>query len=247
VTKNEEPKLPDLVPTRDDDFQIDARDIQPPRLKVASPTTGAAADGRVPNFCLFSEKGSEDDNPVVLVQPGSTEGIKVYILKMYKTWAANVDSSDWEVEKPKGGELRRWYQLEDAPAFVRQNEATGGSRYRQFNYVCYVPSSDDADLPHNVLLAKTSMPAARFINTLLGQRKEAGQPLYSQAFELWPEKRESERDGQTNRWAIFKARPAEATDEDVQAASALYNLVATKPRPNLDQDEAPSASGAPSI
>jgi hypothetical protein len=237
VTPKAEPQLPDLVPTRDDDFQIDARDIQPPRLKVASPTTGAVEYGaRV--FSLFSEKGKDDSSPVELVGPGEGtqpgEGLKVYVLKMYKTLAANVDPSDWNVEMPKGGELRRW-AIDDptAPPFART----------QYNYVCLVPASEDADMPHNLLLANTSTPAARFINTVLSQAKQHGQPLYATAFELWPVKREKGE----NRWAIFKARLGEATDEEVQAASEMYNLVATKPRPNLDQDEAPTTSGAPSI
>jgi len=241
VTKQEEPKLPDLVPTRDDDFQIDARDIQPPRLKVASPTTSAVENG-APLYSLFSEKGKDDDQPVVLVEPGrGTEpgtGLRIYVLKMYKTLAANVDPNDWTVEKRKNGELRRW-AIDDpaAPPFARV----------QYNYVCYVPQGHDADLPYNLLLANTSTPAARFLNTVLGQAKQFGKPLYATAFELWPEKREREQDGQTNRWAIFKARLGDASNDEVQAASALYQLIAVKPRPNLDQDEAPAASGAPSI
>jgi hypothetical protein len=241
VTKNEPAGLPDLVPTRDDDFQIDARDIQPPRLKVASPTTGAVENG-ARQFSLFSEKGKDDSQPVELVAPGEgTEpgtGLKIYVLKMYKTLAANVDPSDWTVEKPKGGELRRWkIDDESAPPFARV----------QYNYVCYVPEGEDSDLPYNLLLANTSTPAARFINTVLGQQKQLGAPLYATAFELWPVKREREQDGTTNRWAIFKARLADSFRDEVQAASALYSQIVARPRPNLDQDDAPAASGAPSI
>lgn len=243
VATTEPAGLPDLVPTRDDDFQIDHRDIQPPRLKVASPTTGAAVDGNVPNFCLFSEKGKDDDDPVVLVPPvpqGSVpepgKGLSVYVLKMYKTKSANVDPNNWQVEKKKGGVLRSWpFDDPSAPPFART----------VYNYVVYVPASDDSDMPHNLLLGSTSTPAARFINTLLAQRKGEGFPLYSQAFELWPERREQERDGQMNRWAIFKARTAETVAADVQAASELYELVGSKPAPDLDQ--ASAGEPAPAI
>lgn len=242
--------LPDLVQTRDDDFQIDARDIQPPRLKVASPTTAAAVNGLVPNFSLFSEKGKDDASPVVLIPPvpqgtvpAPGKALTVYVLKMYKTKAANVEDlyAEPPVQKQKGGTLRRWADDDPtAPAFART----------QYNYVCYVPAGEDADLPYNLLLGNTSTPAARFINTLLGQRKQDGHSLYTQAFELWPEHREQEREGQTNHWAIFKARPAEATQEDVVAASQLYQLIAAKPT-NLDTDDtAPgfsARSDAPAI
>lgn len=251
VATKEEPQLPDLVPTRDDDFQIDAADIQPPRLKVASPTTGAAANGLVSVYSLFSEKGSEDQSPAELVggkvyTPGTApepgDGLKVYVLKMYKTKAANVEDRRAEppVEKRQGGELRRW-QFTDpsAPPFARV----------QYNYLVYVPASPDATLPHNLLLANTSTATAKSMNTLLGERKQEGHPLYTQPFELWPEKREAKRDdGQVNRWAIFKARPVDADADEVQAAQKLYGIVASKGVTDLDQeDSAPVASGAPSI
>lgn len=245
VTTQAPAGLPDLAPTSPEDFQLDSRDIQPPRIKVASPTTGAAKDGKVPNFCLFTEKGSDDADPVVLVKPGETDGIKVYVLKMYKTWAANVDPSNYEIEMGKGGELRRFYSLDQAPAFIRANEAQGGTRYRQYNYVVYCPDSPDSDLPHNLLLAKTSTPAARAINTAISQRMQEGLPTYASAFELWPVRRDSDE----NTWAIFKARPAAADPEHVDAAAELLELVKSKPAPTFEeaQPETVNAEPAPAI
>lgn len=242
--------LPDLVSTQSNDGfgDLDSRDIQPPRLKVASPTTGAAANGYVPNFCLFSEKGSDDTEPVVLVKPGEIEGITVYVLKTYKTWAANVAPDNYDIERPKGGTLRRWYSVDMAPPFVRENVAQGGTKYLQHNYVCYVPDVDDSDLPHNLLLAKTSMPAARTINTAVSQRRDEGLPPYSQGFKLWAKKREATGDdGTPNRWAIFQTRPVAADPEHVAAASAMYAFV-NKPIPTFEQrDEALDAEPAPAI
>lgn len=221
VTKDPLAGLPDLVPTTQDDFQIDARDVQPPRIKAASPTTGAASDGLVPLFCLFSTKGRDDEDPQVLVEPGAgaenDEGFLVYVLRMYKTKSASVNPANWQEEQRQNGELRSWaFEDRTAPPFAR----TG------YNYVLYAPESEDSDLPHNMLLANSNTPTARLINTLLMQRQADGMPIYVQPFRLWAEKRQAERDGQVNRWGVIKARPVEPIKEHVQAAQQLASIVA---------------------
>ena len=231
-----EAQLPELAPTRDEDFSVDAADIQPPRIKAASPTTGAAADGLVPNFCVFSQKGREDDEPQILVEAGDTAGVKVYVLRMYKTKSANVNPNNWNEEMRRGGELRSWkFDDPSAPAFAKT----------QYNYVLYVPASEDSDLPHNLLLGNTSAPAARAINTLLAQRKQDGHPIHTQAFALWAEKREREMDGQVNRWAVFKSRPVDADPAEVAEATRLLGMIQQAPTrtveaPVVDAEPAPS-------
>lgn len=220
--------LPDLAPTSSDDFQVDARDIQPPRIKAASPTTGAATDGLVPLFSLFSQKGPDDESPQVLVEPTKGDhpdleknpdyGVLVHVLRMYKNLSASVDPSDWSVklDQKDGGEFRTWmFGDPAAPSFART----------QYNYVLYVPDSEDADMPHNLLLANTSTGTARQINTLLAKRLNDGLPIYTTAFRLHPEKRSREVSGQTQRWAVVRAREVEATVENVKAAEHLVGMI----------------------
>lgn len=236
--------LPDLVQTNADDFNIDARDVQPPRIKAASPTSAAAADGHVPLFCLYATKGQDDDEPVELVPPlkdgdlaNPDFGFPIYILRMFKTKSANVNPVNWMEEMRNGGQFRSWaFDDTSAPPFARTD----------YNYVVYAPESpDDEDMPHNLLLGKSSTPTARMINTLLMQRQAEGRPLYTQPFRLYAEKREAQREGQTNRWAVVKARPVQPTAEQVSRAQEMYQLVvATRP----EQDRPATSNGsAPAI
>lgn len=239
LTKDPLAGLPDLVPTSSDDFNIDARDVQPPRIKAASPTSAPVGEGLVPLFSLYTTKGRDDDNPQVIVEAGAgaegDEGFLVYVLRMYKTRSASVNPNDYSIEQRQGGELRSWsFDDPAAPPFAR----TG------YNYVLYAPDAEDADLPHNLLLANSATPTARLINTLLMQRSADGMPIYVQPFRLWAEKREATRDGQTNRWAVVKARPVEPVREHVETAQAMSALV-NRTRPAA----APAAptSDAPAI
>lgn len=229
LVKSIEALLPDLAQTDAGDFSIDAGDITPPRIKAASPTTGAAANGLVPNYSLFSQKGRDDEEPVLLVEAGPggkadlvkdpDYGLKVYVLRMYKTRAANVDPNDWqrELKQNQGGEFRVWgFDDQSAPPFART----------QYNYVVYVPESPEPDMPHNLLLANTSVPTARFMNTLLAKHQRAGRPVLATALRIWPEKREREADGQTQRWAIIRAREVDADVFEVQQAAELASMLA---------------------
>lgn len=237
LTKDPLAGLPDLVPTSQDDFQIDARDVQPPRIKAASPTSAQVGDGLVPLFCLYSVKGRDDEDPTVLVEPGkgaeNDEGFLVYVLRMYKTRSASVNPADWSQEQRQGGELRSWaFDDPTAPPFAKT----------QYNYVLYCPESEDADLPHNLLLGNSGTPTARLINTLLMQRQADNLPIYVQPFRLWAEKRQQERDGQVNRWGVVKARPVTPVKEHVEVAQRMAALVARPPART-----APATSDAPAI
>lgn len=247
--------LPDLAPTSSDDFQVDARDIQPPRIKAASPTTGAATDGLVPLFSLFSQKGPDDESPQVLVEPIKGDhpdlektpdyGVKVYVLRMFKNKAASVDPSDWSIklDQKDGGEFRTFaFGDPSAPSFART----------QYNYVLYVPDSEDADMPHSLLLANTSTGTARQINTLLAKRLNDGLPLYTTAWRLHPEKRSREASGQTQRWAVVRAREVAADVEEVKAAGHLVGMISAARDASgaefRDQQQAAQASDtAPAI
>lgn len=220
--------LPDLVQTSAADFDVDSRDIQAPRIKAASPASEAVAAELVPLYSLYSQHGKDDEDPQVLVQPVKDPkaelaadpdlGLKVYVLKMYKNLSASVNPHDWNVEQRQGGELRTWADNDpSAPPFARL----------QYNYTLYVPESEEADMPHNLLLKSTSINTARQINTLLIKRLNDGLPLFTTAFRLWPEKREREKDGQVQRWAVIRARDVDADIEEVRAANTLAKRVSS--------------------
>jgi hypothetical protein len=177
--------LPDLVATGSEDFQVDARDIQPPRIKAASGASSAVGAGAVPIFSLYAEKGRDDDNPTVLVEPlkgskyeaaadGEDYGFLVHVLKVRANLAATVNPLNWQEEQKKVGELRTW-ELNDpsAPPFAK----------RQYNLVVFAPESEeDRELPHNLLLkGARGASVGRRLNTLLMQRTQQGLPLYTAA------------------------------------------------------------------
>lgn len=221
--------LPDLVQTKPQDFEVDSRDILAPRIKAASPASEAVSAGLVPLYSLFAQKGQDDEEPQVLVEPvkdlkaeltkNPNYGVKVYVLKMYKNLSASVNPADWSQEQRQDGELRTWrFGDPGAPQFAKV----------QYNYVLFVPESDDNDMPHNLLLKSTSISTARQVNSLLFQRLNDGRPLFTTAFRLVPEKRERERGGQTQRWAVIRAREVDATVEEIKAAAVLAAQVADR-------------------
>lgn len=229
--------LPDLIATGSEDFQVDSRDIQPPRIKAASPISGAATAGNVPLFSLYAEKGADDEHPVVLVPPtkgtkfeaekdGDDYGFLVYVLKIRTSLGASVNPLNWQEEQRQGGELRVW-DVNDAsaPPFAK----------RQYNLVVFAPESEsDSDLPHNLLLrGARGASVGRRINTLLMQRMEQGQPLYTAAFRVMPARAERSVDGQTQRWAYPEMRQVQATTEDILAAQELYSLIKSEPQRQL--------------
>lgn len=227
--------LPELVQTSREDFAIDASDIQPPRIKAASPASGAVANELVRMGSLFTSKGQEDDSPVEVVPPVNGRpdlekdpefGLKVYVVKMYKNKAASVNPLNWDEEQRQGGELRTWaFDDPYAPQFART----------QYNYVVFVPDQElpsgdsvESDMPHNLLLKGTSISTARFINTLLAKRQNDGLPIYTTAFRLHGEKRERNDSGQTQRWAVIKAREVAADQDEVQQASRLAGILSAQ-------------------
>lgn len=225
--------LPDLVSTTStDDFQVDARDILAPRIKAASPASDAVSAGNVPLYSLFSQKGQDDEDPQVLVDPigdaGAVKaaiaadpdvGLKVYVLKMYKNLSASVNPSNWQEEQKQGGELRTWaFGDPRAPQFAKV----------QYNYVLFVPDSNEPDMPHNLLLKSTSIGTARQMNSVLMKRKQEGKPLFVTAWRIVPEKRERDDSGQKQRWSVIRAREVEPEIGEVKAAAGLYEAVADR-------------------
>lgn len=221
--------LPDLTPTRRADFEVDSRDIVAPRIKAASPASTAVSAGLVPLYSLFSQQGQEDEDPKVLVEAvksGKPDfeadpdyGLKVYVLKMYKNLSASVNPNDWNQEQRQDGELRTWrFGDPRAPQFAKV----------QYNYVVYVPEAEDSDMPHNLLLKSSSVGTARQINGDLLKLVQEDKPMYVAAYRIWPEKRERQSAGQTQRWAAIKARQVEPDLEEIKVASKLAAAVADR-------------------
>lgn len=222
----EAPQLPALRPTASSDFDVDSSDIQLPRIKGASPTSGAVADLGLPLYCIFSQHGRDDDEPTQLVDPPTAKnekddnyGLKVYVLRMYKNLAANVDPYDWQRPLPQdeGGELRTWaFGDTSAPQFAKT----------QYNYVLYVPESPESDMPHNLLLAKSGTPTARLINTYLIRKLQEGVPIHATAWRLTPfHASRTTESGQKQNWCVIKARVVEADATEVAAAQALVEMM----------------------
>jgi hypothetical protein len=221
--------LPDLVATGSEDFQVDARDIQPPRIKAGSGASSAVGAGSVPLYSLYTEKGRDDDNPVEVVPPlkgskyevaadGEDYGFLVHVLKIRTNLAATVNPLNWQEEQRKTGELRTW-EINDpsAPPFAK----------RQYNLVVYAPDSEDRDLPHNLLLkGARGASVGRRINTLLMQRTQQGLPLYTAAFRFWSGKAEGTGDGgEKYHWGYPEYRQVQATVDNILAAQDMYVLI----------------------
>lgn len=219
--------LPDLVQTQT--MEIEGGDVSFPRLKVSHPSQDFVPD-IVPPFAIFSELNKEDDNKIVLFElPPKHDkpdfdkvpdaGILVYVLAMKKGLSANVDSEGNVVPRNTEGAIFRSWAFDDPSA------PRGKGVDTTYNYVLYVPEVDSSDQPHRLLLTRTSTQTARTMNTYLRLAQDQGRPPYTVPFRIWSEKRSREFGGQTQRWAIFKARPVQPDREYVQAASAMTEVI----------------------
>lgn len=129
---------------------LDASDIQLPKLKIGQSMTPQVQEGLVHLGDLFTHT-TADDADVVRVAPDKdgvplSDGLEFYVLGVRKGWSLQAD-----------GELTTW--AFDDPS--RPEKA-----YKTYTYTVAIPEVDE-QLPFNLLLTKTSAPAAKQINLLL--------------------------------------------------------------------------------
>lgn len=199
--KTAPPAVADLAPTPA--LDTDSDDIQLPRLRVATYSSGVVENELVKPGQIFAAASADDEDPVVVydAKPDS-EGLLIHVLGLVKG-----KSSD------ASGELERWaFNDPDAPP----------EAWTTYDFIVVLPEVDP-DVPHKFLMTKSGKSTAQKIITAL-KKKEAAGPSYLSAFRITTAKRENEK----GKWFVPQVRNVEPTDEGIQAGSALASIVASQ-------------------
>lgn len=180
--------------------QITAEDLALPRLYVAQAITNAVQDGAVKAGALFVAQDADDPDPQVLADKGSDEGVLIHVLALRKGKSIS-----------ENGELR---------TFRHDDPAAPAEAWTTYTYALLVPGYETT-LPVRWLLTRTGRPAAQKINTVI-YRTSGEKPPYESAFRITTVERSNDK----GRYFIPRVAPAEATDENVEAAAVLYDQIA---------------------
>lgn len=181
-----------------------ARDLALPKLYKGDHTTKAVKKGLVKAGSLFIATEPDDDDPVVLSD--GSDPVKFYVLAL--RWGKSDDTKS--EENPKG-ELR---------TFAYDDPAAPQTAWTTYTYAILVPQYD-TEIPCTLLLTKSSRGGAQKINTV-AQRLRDQAPLYTQAFAVTTGDRHNEQGD----WYVYRVHHAEAKDDEVEAAAAIYGSFA---------------------
>lgn len=171
---------------------IESDDVSLPRIKIAHYMHGYVQDNQLVAGSIFSETGPDDPDPQSLVTaekgnvgtPDGDPGLEFFVLQgPLKGWSYS--------EKGSNDDLETW-RFDDPN---RHPDA-----WRTYKYVLAVPDADE-DVPFTLLLTKTSIPAAKQINTVLVRSAGSG-PTSEIAFRLRAKFRSKTIGGQEQRWYI---------------------------------------------
>lgn len=198
VAKQEEAQVPDLV--RSSQIEIDATDIQIPRIKIGQYSTWQVKKKLVEGGDIFSATSKEDPEPQVLWGNESSDpGVLFHVLSMKRRKSLSVD-----------GELESWdYNDPDAPP----------EAWVTYNYVVTCPEVDP-DIPFNLLLTKTGQPAAKRVNTVIARNQQTV-PAHSLAFRMTTDARSNPKG---DYWVPIVAQ-VDATDDGKAVAATLFEQI----------------------
>lgn len=186
--------LPDLAPTPA--TSISAEDIAIPRIYIGQALSTAVQEGLMKTGQLFYGNSAEDPDPQLLDQPTR---IHVLHFRKAKSWSPGpgMPLETWDFDDPS------------------QNEQA----YTTYNYTLCLPEID-TEMPFKLLLARSSAPAARSINTVLMRNASQG-PAWVNAFDLTT----AERKKENARYAIAQVRAVTPVPAHVEIADALGRIV----------------------
>lgn len=206
VEKAATPQVPALVNTPTSAMEIDAADVQLPRIRIAQGLSGAVTEQLVKFGALYSSVGKEDPEPVQLAEANSEESIVIHVLGLRKGKSRHNKETN---------ELETW-DFNDPNAHPDARTT--------YDYTVSLPEVDP-EVPHKFLLKGTSTAAARLINTVLS--KAGGVlPRPDLAFRITVVTR---KNAQGQAYGVARAQHVDAVEANVEAAAALASLVAAAP------------------
>lgn len=212
VAKQETPQVPDLY--RPPALDIGAGDIALPRLYRGESSSPHVKEGNAPVGSIFLASGKDDPAPEVLWKKGEEVGVLFSVLSLskYRSIFEDGQSERWDVNDPEAPE----------------------DSWIVYDYTLALPGS--TDLPVRWALTRSNTPTAKQVNVVLAKQM-AERPPYSIGFRLTTRSKSNNKGS----WFVFQAVPAEMTDEQIQQAASLAEMVANQPEPQ------PAASDAPAI
>lgn len=198
-------------------LEISAGTIRVPKIKKGEPLAAAVRDGYANFLDIYTTTGSEDTNPKVIakadVKAGQTADGNAVVLHVLAVREGRSETVNDELVSYtlQGG---RWVSSFDG------SEA-GQNAYVTQTYVVCLPEVDGST-PFELMLYRTSLPAAKNINTALVEHVNKGGAPWELAFELTTLKRSNSK----FTWGVFQARSAEANDANVATALDLASQLA---------------------
>jgi len=205
-------------------LEISSGTIRIPKLKKGEPLSEAVKNGDAAFLDLYTTTGKDDANPKVVGKADPKQGtkagqeIRLHVLAVQEGRSDTVD-----------GDLVS-YNLHGGRWLDREGEEAGPNAYVTQTYTVCLPDVD-RDTPFSLMLYKSSMGAARNINTALVEHVQKGGSPFELAFELTVELKKSTKFS----WGAFRARAMEARAEDVATASELaHRVAAILPRTPVD-------------
>lgn len=195
--------------------EISAEDIALPRIKVAHSSSQLAQDGLVRMGQIFAAFGRDDNDPTVLYDPKDKDakGVLFHVLDLRKGWSLNTDDG-----------FQTW--ADNDPS--RPDES-----WRTYDYVLCLPEVD-AELPYKFLFTKSAKGQAQKINLQLKRAAVAGP--HTLAWRVTT----AERSNEKGRWYVPQVKSEPATAENIAAAEALLEMVASAPAPAASVGPAPA-------
>jgi hypothetical protein len=215
IAEQQKGQVPALV---NPNSALTGEDLAPPRLYVGQAISNAVQDGLVQAGAIFVAQDSDDPDPQVLAEKGSEDGVLFHVLALRKGKSIS-----------ENGELRTFrFDDPDAPA----------EAWTTYTYALLVPDYDTV-LPVRWLLTRTGRPAAQKINTVLF-RQAGDQPSYAVAFRVTTVERSNDR----GRYFVPRVHPAEATDENIEAAAKLATVLADSWAGKAESGDSPTSGPA---
>lgn len=207
VAVPEASQVPDLRSRPANDARtLTVEDVKFPRLYIGQSISKHVERDQVKSGDLFVAQDNTDPAPTVLAKRGSDKGVVFYVLDLRK----GISRTDPETKR-----LDTWAW--DDPEAPRPSKATGA--WVSYTYFAVIPEYDDETVVR-ILFSRSGRSAAQKINTVL-LRLQGEKPSYEAPFKLTTESRSND----AGSWYQPLITPVEPTDEGLEAARALVDLI----------------------
>lgn len=213
-------RLPDLYRPQSVSADLDGTDIVKPKLKIGQYMSPQVQEGLVKAGSIFTHLTEDDAETIIEAGPEGVQamGLEFYVLGVRKGKSISED-----------GELR---------TFAFNDPNAPEDAWITYTYTLAIPTVD-SELPYQLLLTRTSIPAARQLNLLL-KKYEAQGGGGLPAFVLKTKLRQNTE--KKYKWFVAQvstapapsnAKEREARETNQRIAASLTEMVAGTPGPPL--------------